>query len=148
MKLGKMLLTVVTSVFVLGGSVTMANASSIKKGTPKIIRGIWYTRYHKMKSGKYYRYQIHAKKSVLWVYNMAYNKHKKNPWGSSDQGIDKGLYNFKIGKREYAVIGHPWNDATKYYYDLKVSKNHKKMTVWKAPMSSDHVYYWDTFYKK
>ncbi|QMU08787.1 hypothetical protein [Levilactobacillus suantsaii] len=146
MKIGKLILAGVTGVLLVGGLTTTASASSMKKGTPKVLRGTWYTKYHKMKQPKgYHRYQIRVKKHVAWMYDLIYNKHKKITTNTANFGIDKGLHYKKVTKNKYQVWGHAWNDTTTKHYTFTLSKHNKKVKVWQK--TGHHNKYWDTFYK-
>jgi len=156
MKLSKFLLAGVVGLTLVGGTTTVSNASTVNyRGIPKVLRGNWKSKFHKMDKkwrtsvDYYHKDQLIIHKTYFRAYGFNYNKKHKMVVNSPDEGLNKNLTYQHTKKHQYYVTGRSWKDLGTYDdYEFDLSHHNKKIVVWTGESTSDSVYYYNTFYKR
>ncbi len=140
------------AVSILGGTTTIAHAQKrnrVYSGTPKVMRGNWKTKYHKMGDG-YYRHKLIANKKMFYFIEYDYNHKHHYVTNGTGFGIEHRTKNVKLSKgtTAYKIMVY-WNIdyQTKVTYRIKLSRNHHKMSLYSGSQTPNKRHLIGTFYK-
>ncbi|MGY5339969.1 hypothetical protein [Levilactobacillus spicheri] len=152
MKTSKIVLASALSLALLGGTSVVANADA--QGTPRVLRGTWYSMYTKVPKGSrtnqayYNRLVVKVQKKAVRTYNWTYTKKHKLFASSPDEGINLNLTYQHTKKHQYYITGSSWKFKGDYVdYEFNLSKHNRKTVIWSSPEEASKVYYFGTFYK-